>query len=87
MKIDRQSDGKATIIWLIGRIRAGDLPLIKQEIGDCSKPTVVDLSEVTIVDAAVVRFFSVCERSGIRLLSCPPYVREWIQREQDECGM
>lgn len=84
MKIERQSDGESKIIWLIGRIRAGDLQLMKQEIGDCSEGTVVDLSEVTIVDAEVVRFLGTCEQSGARLLSCPPYVREWIQRERDQ---
>jgi len=84
LKIERQSDGKNTIIWLIGRIRAEDLQLIEREIGDSSKHTAVDLSEVTIVDAEVVRFLSACEGSGVHLLSCPPYVREWIQRERDE---
>jgi hypothetical protein len=36
---------------------------------------------VTVVDVGVVRFLGQCEREGIGLLHCPPYVREWISRE------
>ena len=45
---------------------------------------VLGLSEITIVDADVMRFLSVTEQEGTRLVGCPPYVREWIQRERSE---
>jgi hypothetical protein len=86
LKIERQSDGKTTIIWLIGRIRGEHLEEIKRQMGDPSERTIFDLSEVTIVDADVVRFLSACEREGIRLASCSPYVREWILQERAEGG-
>ena len=44
----------------------------------------MDLGEVTLVDVEVVRFLSECEDGGIVLVHCPPYVREWILREQTE---
>jgi hypothetical protein len=29
-----------------------------------------------------VRFLGTCEMKGTELLHCPPYIREWISREQ-----
>ena len=86
LKVESQSDGQTTIIWLIGRIRAEDLEELKAQMGDCSERIIFDLSEVTIVDADVIRFLSASEREGTRLVSCPPYVREWILRERAEGG-
>jgi hypothetical protein len=45
---------------------------------------ILDLSEVTLVDIAVVRFLITCEDEGIELVECPPYVREWMFRERAE---
>lgn len=45
---------------------------------------ILDLSEVTLVDIAVVRFLVSCEDEGIELVQCPPYVREWMIRERTE---
>jgi len=38
---------------------------------------------VTLVDIEVVRFLNACEESGIELLDCWPYIREWMSREKD----
>ena len=84
MKIEKQSDGKTTIIWLIGRIRAEDLDEIKKQIDDSSEQTVLDLGEVTIVDADVIQFLNAHELGGTPLVGCPLYVREWILRERAE---
>lgn len=84
LKIEKQSDGKTTIIWLIGRIRAEDLDEIKKQIDDCSEQTVLDLGEVTIVDADVIQFLNTRELGGTPLVGCPLYVREWILRERAE---
>jgi hypothetical protein len=82
LKVEKQSDGKTTIIWLIGRIRADDLDEIKKQIDDGSEQTVLDLCEVTIVDADVVQFPNERELEGTPLVACPPYIREWIMRER-----
>ena len=84
LKIERKSDGKTTIIWLIGRIRSEDLEELKAQTNDSSERMILDLNEVTLVDADVVRFLSTSEEEGITLIRCPPYVREWIQRERAE---
>ena len=44
---------------------------------------VLDLNEVTLVDVAGVHFLIACEAEGIELLHCSPYIREWMDREQD----
>ena len=87
LKIERQSDGKTMIIWLIGRIRAEDLAELKKQIDDSAEAKALDLSEITIVNADVIRFLSVTERKGARLMGLHPYVREWILRERAEEGV
>jgi anti-anti-sigma regulatory factor len=84
LKIERQSAGKTTIIRLIGRIRSEHLPEIEKQMVVSPEPVMFDLSEVTIVDADVIRFLSTTEATGTQLASCPPYVREWILRERAE---
>ena len=76
MKIERQSDGKTTIIWLIDRIRAEDLEEIKKQIDDGSEQTVFDLGEVAIVDADVIQFLNVSELAGTPLVACPWRITE-----------
>jgi hypothetical protein len=44
---------------------------------------VLELGEVSLVDAAAVRFLGNCESEGIQLLSCSSYIREWIVRERE----
>jgi hypothetical protein len=47
---------------------------------------VLDLDEVTLVDVDVVRFLSICEAEGSTIRHGPPYIREWMRREQDRQG-
>jgi hypothetical protein len=47
---------------------------------------VLDLTDVTLVDIAVVRFLICCEDEGVELVQCPPYAREWMARERAEEG-
>jgi hypothetical protein len=44
---------------------------------------VLELAEVSLVDADAVRFLSGCESEGLRLLNCSAYIREWIVRERE----
>ena len=53
-------------------------------MGTSLEQELFDLSEVTIVDADVIRFLSTIELQGTQLVRCPPYVREWILREREE---
>ena len=82
-KIEKVAEGNAIVLRLVGRINAPHLDELNQLITDANRNLVkLDLSEVTLVDVDVVRFFGDQERQGIELVKCSPYVREWIQREQ-----
>jgi hypothetical protein len=35
------------------------------------------------VDVDAVRFLNRCEREGVRLVNCSPYIREWMIRERN----
>jgi hypothetical protein len=43
---------------------------------------ILDLTDVDLVDIAVVQFLICVEDEGVQLMHCPAYVREWITRER-----
>ena len=71
-----------TVIRLIGRIQSEDLQDLLNAMKEARPRTVVDVSEITIVDIDVVRFLRDREAEGIALLHCSRYIREWINRER-----
>jgi hypothetical protein len=82
LKIEELAGEHGTTLKLIGRIRAKHLDELRRQIA-ASAPSVLELREVTLVDAEVVRFLSACESEGIQLLNCSAFIREWIVREQE----
>ena len=80
--IERHADGQQTTLRLIGYVQAEHLEALKAQLERHGPGTVLDLDEVTLVDVEVVRFLGGCETAGIAVLHCPPYIREWIAREQ-----
>lgn len=42
----------------------------------------LDLKDVTIADRKAVRFLVGAEATGIRIINCPEYVRNWIAAEK-----
>jgi len=42
---------------------------------------VVDLKEVSLVSREVMRFLARSQTDGVKLENCPPYIREWMSRE------
>jgi len=81
-KIEKVAEGNTTVLRLVGRINAQHLDELNQLITNAHRKLVkLDLSEVTLVDVAVVRFLGDQERRGVELVRCSPYIREWIQRE------
>jgi hypothetical protein len=85
-KIERQVDKHHTTLRLIGHLQAEHLETLKAHMEGNGPRTVLDLDEVTLVDVEVVRFLGDCEAAGIAVLHGPPYIREWIRREQDRPG-
>ena len=82
LKIERIQSERGTTLRLTGRLRAETLDELKSLIKNCSTPLLLDLEEVTLVDAGVVRYLGALEAEGIQLVRCAPYIREWIKRER-----
>jgi hypothetical protein len=85
-KIERQVDEHHTTLRLIGHLQAEHLEVLKAQMEGNGPRTVLDLDQVTLVDVEVVRFLGGCEAAGIPIFHSPPYIREWIRREQDRPG-
>jgi anti-anti-sigma regulatory factor len=81
-KIEKLTEGTATVLRLVGRINTQHLDELGKLIADAEPRVKLDLSEVTLVDVDVIRFLLNQERRGVQLSNCSRYVREWIQREQ-----
>jgi anti-anti-sigma regulatory factor len=84
LRIEKDSDGCVTTLRLTGRIQSDSVAGIRSAMNEACTRKILDLTEVTLVDVAVVRFLISCENEGIELVQCPPYVREWIVRERAE---
>jgi anti-anti-sigma regulatory factor len=83
LKIEKYSDGYSTTIRLIGRMRAEHLPELEKQIKQSESKIALDLEELNLVDVEAVRFLGKCEVEGVTLLSCSPYIRDWIGKERD----
>lgn len=70
-----------TIIRLNGRLQSEHLDELQMQVDGEQSPVALDLEGVTLVDIDVVRFLNACEKSGVELLHCWPYIREWMSRE------
>jgi hypothetical protein len=81
-RIERASAQGRTIVRLIGRVQSEYLAELKTQIEGPEPHLALDLKEVTLVDVGVVRFLLDCEESGIELLNCSPYIRQWMVRER-----
>ena len=83
LKIRRWVNGRI-VFTLSGRIEVEDVAelqrLLALELAD--RNLVLDLADVTLVDREAVKFLAHCEADSIELENCPPYIREWIQRER-----
>ena len=71
-------------IRLIGRMQSEQLSDLQRYLDGPGFKPALDLGELTLVDAEVVRFLIGCECAGIELLHCSPYIRQWMDREQPD---
>jgi len=83
LRIRRSANGKI-VFTLSGRIEVEDVAelqrLLALELAD--RNLALDLEDVTLVDREAVKFLAHCQADSIQLENCPPYIREWIQREK-----
>lgn len=82
-RIDRlDAGGDCVVFRLSGRIQGQDLETLRESLKQEKGEFVIDLKEVALVDREVVMFLAGGETSGIELRNCPPFVREWVDREK-----
>jgi hypothetical protein len=86
LRIEKAADRHKTIIRLSGRLQSEHLDELKMQVDGKQSLTALDLEGVTLVDVEVVRFLNACEKSGVELLHCWPYIREWMNRENARGG-
>ena len=84
LKIQRLADTEVVVFTLSGRIEAEQVAELQRlfEFEPESHRIVLNLQEVDLLDRDAVRFLGRCAADGIQLEHCPPYIREWISREQ-----
>ncbi|MBV9888522.1 MAG: hypothetical protein JO119_18415 [Acidobacteria bacterium] len=61
LRIEQNSQPGGTILKLIGQIHSEDLEDFRAQNLGAGLGTVLDLDELTLVDAGVVRYLSECE--------------------------
>jgi anti-anti-sigma regulatory factor len=71
-----------TVFTLSGRMKAEQVPELKELFDTDYRSIVLDLRDVRLADRDAVRFLRDCERDGMQLENCPAYVREWMDREE-----
>ena len=73
---------KAVVLRVSGRMREEHVSVMKDLIERQSGAVAFDLTEVTLVSREAVTFLATCELKGVEFRNCPPFLREWINREQ-----
>lgn len=81
-RVEKASADGRTIVRLIGRVHSEYLAELEAQIEGPEPHLTLDLEEVTLVDVRAVRFLLGCEETGIDLLPCSPYIRQWMVRER-----
>ena len=83
LKVQRSANGDV-VFKVSGRLEANNVSELSalQAAEAPGRNLVLDLKDVVLVDRDVVRFLRAGEGNGIALRNCPPYIREWIAREE-----
>ena len=82
LRIERISGRRRTRIRLCGEFRTDHIDQVKAELRSGGPRVALDLDEVDLVDVECIRFLNACESTGISVLHCSPYIREWMVRER-----
>jgi ABC-type transporter Mla MlaB component len=82
LKIKRLCEQHGTRICLAGELRCSHLVEVRAEIEQAGQSVTLDLDEVYVVDLDGVRWLNECQASGIQVVNCSPYIREWMLQEK-----
>jgi len=82
--IENQTDSRETrdSDLLVSELRCSHLFDVRAEIEHVGQPATLDLDEVDVVDIDGVRLLNECQKQGIQVVNCSPYIREWMLQEK-----
>lgn len=70
MRKEKDSQGGITTIRLIGHFQSEYVGELKRQLQHDGSRSVLDLTEVTLVEVEVVRFLGICEAGGVEIVNC-----------------
>ena len=85
LKITRATNGQV-VFTLSGRMDLENIEEFSSLLKSEAKGSrlVLDLKDLMLVDRNAVSFLARCEAESIEIRNCPPYIREWINRQTRE---
>ena len=83
LRIERSED-EEVVFTLSGQMDSDTMADLERLIDSEAKGrgVVLNLKDLTLVDEDGVIFLARCESNGVNLENCPPYIREWINRQR-----
>ena len=84
LKIQRKANGDV-VFTVVGRLETDNVGELLQLLAaePAGRVIVLDLKDLVLVDREAVRFLRRCERQGIVLRNCPPYIRGWMAGREE----
>jgi anti-anti-sigma regulatory factor len=81
LRVSKTANGDV-VFELIGRIDKEHIAELEALIGaeEKTRRIILDLKDMTLTGHDGIVFLAHCERDGIALLNCDPYIREWITK-------
>jgi hypothetical protein len=84
-RIDRVvSAENLVVLFISGRITGEHVDILRGVLEQESGGVAIDLKNVHLVDRETVKLLAHSEANGTELRNCPPYIREWVTREEAE---
>ena len=79
LRVQRTGNGDV-LFTLSGRLDKENVGELEALIGAEGKDRriILDLKDMTLTGQDGIAFLAQCEASGVSLVNCDPYVREWI---------
>ena len=83
LRIER-SENEEVVFTLSGQMDSDTMAELERLLDSEAKArgVVLNLKDLTLVDEDGVIFLARGESNGVKLENCPPYVREWINRQR-----
>ena len=83
LRIERSANGQV-MFTLSGRMQTEEIKEFQRLLAaeEPGQTLTLNLQDVTLVSQDAVTFLAGCEATGIKLESCPLYIRNWIDQEK-----